>query len=73
MGYYTDINFKTKKALKEALQDGKEITVYQPGGMFESNMVPRDGTVYLEGPHYPEPHKWYAQGVMKDGLLISIK
>ena len=28
---YTDRNFKTKKALKEALAMGKEITIYQPG------------------------------------------
>lgn len=28
---YTDFNFKTKKALKEALAAGRRITVYQPG------------------------------------------
>lgn len=67
---YTDVNFKTKKALKEALAEGKQITVYNPSGMFP---VPRDGNVTLEGPHYPEPHKWYAQGVMKDGLLVSVR
>jgi hypothetical protein len=67
---YTDTNFKTKKALKEAVAAGKEITVYQPGGM---STVPRDGTVCLEGPHYPEPHKWYAQGTMQNGLLVKVK
>ena len=31
---YTDINFKTKKALKEAVAAGKEVTTFQPGGMW---------------------------------------
>jgi hypothetical protein len=31
------------------------------------------GTVYLEGPHFPLPHRWYATGVMKDGVLVSVK
>lgn len=34
---------------------------------------PRDGRVYIEGPHYPEPHRWYAQCEMKDGEIISVK
>lgn len=68
---YTTKNFKTKKAVKEALAAGEKITCYQPGPFGPS--VPDNGTVYLEGPHYPQPHKWYAQGVMKDGYLVSIK
>ena len=28
---YTNINFRTKKELKEAVAAGKKITVYQPG------------------------------------------
>jgi hypothetical protein len=35
--------------------------------------VPENGTVYLEGPHYPEPHKWYAQGTMVNGKLTKVK
>jgi hypothetical protein len=68
---YTDKNYKTKKALKEDLANGVEITVYQPGPF--SNSIPTNGTVYLEGPHYPEPHRWYAQGTMKDGKLVAVK
>jgi len=68
---YTDRNFKTKKALKEALANGDQITVYQPGPFGEG--VPANGTVYLEGPHYPQAHTWYAQGTMKDGVLEKIK
>jgi hypothetical protein len=68
---YTDTNFKTKKALKEAVAAGKEVTVFQPGP-FGGN-VPKDGTVYLEGPHYPAPHTWYAQATMKDGVVVKVK
>ena len=28
---------------------------------------------YLEGPHYPEPHKWYAEVEMKDGVIVKVK
>lgn len=68
---YTTKNFKSKKALKEALAAGESITIFQPGP-FGGN-EPKDGTVALEGPHYPEPHKWYAQATLKDGKIISVK
>ena len=67
---YTDRNFKTKKALKEAFAKGDKISVYQPGGMFESK---QNGTVSIEGPHYPEPHKWYASVVIENGVITKIK
>ncbi len=66
---YVSPNFKTKKALKEALAAGKSVSVYAPG----IGIIPENGTTYLEGPHYPEPHKWYAVATMKDGKLISVK
>ena len=67
---YTSTNFKTKKELKEAVASGKIITVYQPGP-FGPDV--RDGTVFLEGPHYPQPHKWYAQAEVKAGRVIKVK
>jgi hypothetical protein len=67
---YTRTNYASKKALKEDLAAGKKIAVFQPGGMFESQT---DGNVSLEGPHYPKPHKWYAQAVIKDGYIVSVK
>ena len=66
---YVSPNFKTKKALREAIAAGKPIDVYQPG----LGSIPHDGTVYIEGPHYPEPHRWYASGTMTDGRLTKIK
>jgi len=67
---YTDKNFRSSKALKEAVKNGEKIGVWQPGGLFPCK---QNGTVFLEGPHYPEPHKWYAQAEVKDGIIISVK
>lgn len=68
---YTHINFKSKKALKEAVSSGQQVTVYQPGP-FGGN-VPKQGVVTLEGPHYPEPHKWYAQAWLENGVVVKVK
>lgn len=67
---YTVQNFKTKKALKEAVANGVAVRVYQPGP-FGGN-EPTDGKVCLEGPHYPEAHKWWAEGTLKDGILVKV-
>jgi hypothetical protein len=66
---YVHPNYKTKKALKDALKEGKAVEVYQPG----LGTVPVNGEISLEGPHYPEPHRWYAMGVMVDGKLQKVK
>jgi hypothetical protein len=66
---YCVINFKSKKALKEAVASGKKIGIYNPG----IGDAPKDGSATLEGPHYPEPHKWYANVTMKDGVIVSVK
>jgi len=68
---YTTINFKTKKELKEALASGRTITVYQPGPL--GGNIPSEGTVTLEGPHYPTPHTWYATAILKEGKVIKVK
>ena len=67
---YTTTNYRTKKALKEAVASGKPVAIFQPGGMFP---CPQNGTVALEGPHYPEPHRWYANAQVKDGYVVSVK
>lgn len=67
---YTVENFKTKKALREAVMAGKIVTVFQPGP-FQGN-EPSDGDVSVEGPHYPQPHKWYARVTLKDGVVVRV-
>jgi len=68
---YTVTNYKTKKAVKESISKGDLIEVYQPNNVFNVE-VPSNGTVYLEGPHYPQPHRWYGEGTIKDGYLVKI-
>jgi hypothetical protein len=62
---YTVTNYKTKKAFKEAVAAG-DVPVFQPGP-FGPNA--RDGACCIEGPHYPEPHKWYAAVTVRNGVV----
>ena len=79
---YTVVNFKTKKALKEAVAKWKEYQVvsghnninapavrcFQPGlGPDLSNYT---GKVCLEGPH--GFHKWYAEAELINGIVIKV-
>jgi hypothetical protein len=82
---YTHKNFKTKKALKDAvaeyllyqgLADNPDkmkhaVTVFQPGP-FGGNEK-QNGSIALEGPHYPEPHRWYATAELKGGVVVKVK
>ena len=67
---YSVDNFRTKKALKDAVASGQKIGIYQPGP-FGGN-EPRDGTVSLEGPHYPAAHIWYARATVQDGVIVKV-
>jgi hypothetical protein len=67
---YTNINFKSKKLLKEAVAAGRKISVYQPGPF--GGDAPANGKVSLEGPHYPEPHRWYASATVQDGYIVKV-
>jgi hypothetical protein len=69
---YTDKNFKTKKAFREAVDKslagtGPKVTVFQPGP-FPGKTT---GSVAVEGPHYPAPHSWYASVTIADGVVVS--
>lgn len=69
---YAKTNFRTKKALREAVAAGEDVEVFQPGPFGDAN-TPTNGTVYLEGPHAPEAHTWYAEATLKDGIVIRVK
>lgn len=66
---YVDPNFKTKKALKEAVNAGDYVMVFSPGPY----PVPQNGEVSIEGPHYPKPHTWYARVTVENGKVIKVK
>lgn len=58
---YTVTNFKTKTALKEALKGPEKIQVYQPNANITGHHFRDQEIVVIEGPHYPQPHRWYAR------------
>lgn len=68
---YTDINFKTKKQLKEAVAAGRQIGVFQPGP-FDSYSDTVNSTVSVEGPHYPAAHTWYARVKLENGVIVKV-
>lgn len=72
---YTDRNFATKKAFKDAVIAGKQVTIYQPNDMFGNPKASPNysGTATIEGPHYPQPHKWYAQVTLENGIVTKVK
>lgn len=65
---YVSPNFKTKKALKEAVAAGEHITLFQPG----LGSVPSNGIAFVEGPHYPAPHTWYATVTIVDSKITKV-
>jgi len=66
---YVEPNFKTAKALREAIAQGARVSVFSPGPF----PAKRKGWEFVEGPHYPEAHKWYAQVLVRDGLVVGVK
>ena len=68
---YTTINFKSKKALKDAIAEGRTVRVYHPNGDFFNAVPPRDGKVCLEGPH--GYHTWYATATLKEGVIVKVR
>ncbi len=70
MALYVWPNYRSKKAFKEAVAAG-EPTRYAQVGPFGGNEA-TDGIEYFEGPHYPEPHKWYAKVQLADGKIVKV-
>lgn len=65
---YTETNFKSKKALREAVEAGQKVTVFATGlGTPKEN-----GVAFLEGPHYPAPHTWCAKVTMENGKVVKV-
>ncbi len=72
---YTIIDFKSKKAFKEAVAKGVKVRMYQPGGIFNppENSPTYSGPATIEGPHYPKPHTWYASVMVREGIVVGVK
>lgn len=65
---YTDPDFKTGKALREAVAAGVKVSVFSPGPF----PCPSDGQVSVEGPHYPKAHTWYLRVVVAGGIIVKV-
>jgi hypothetical protein len=65
---YVDPNYKTKKELKEAVKAGVAVSVYSPGPF----PAEQHGVTSVEGPHYPEPHRWYARVEVRNGMVVKV-
>jgi hypothetical protein len=66
---YVSPNVKTKKELKERVTRGESVYVFSPGPF----PCPQNGHVSVEGPHYPQPHRWYAEVTVEGGIVKSVK
>ena len=66
---YASINFRTKKAFREAVERGEVVTLYEPG----LGTPPTNGRAWVEGPWYPEPHRWYAEVEVVAGRVVKVR
>lgn len=79
---YAEGNPKTKKALRDRVaaylnDDGADsgpvgpaVYAFQPGP-FGPDVT--NGWHCCEGPHYPAPHRWYAQVRVVSGIIVEVK
>ena len=66
---YVEPNFTSCAAMRRALAEGKEIRAFSPGPF----PCPQEGWIAVEGPHYPKPHRWYAQVLVSGGVVKQVK
>jgi actin-related protein len=74
MTTYVHPNFASKAALKRAVAEGKKVR-FERKSIVNGGDVAEDFTgkiLDLCGPHFPSPHKWYANVEMKDGKILKI-
>lgn len=65
---YVSPNFKSKKALREAVAGGKEVTVFSPSPF----PCQQDGKIAVEGPWSPEPHRFYSTVLVANGKVVKV-
>ena len=65
---YVSPNFKSKKALKEAITNGEKVSAFSPGPF----PCRQNDIIAVEGPHYPKPHTWYARVEVVNGYVTKV-
>ena len=72
LAWLAGLSEKDEDQYREMSRLENRLFVYQPGGIFHPNT--KQARVYLEGPHYPQPHRWYASGETDaHGVLVRVK
>lgn len=66
---YVNPNYKTKKEFVEAVKAGRKHETFNPSGIGTT----QNGNDVVEGPHFPQPHRWYASVVVQNGIVIKAK
>ena len=64
---YVSAKFKTKKSLKEAIKSGDEVYA------MSNSMYPESGTGKATLSMPADYHKWYAQIVIENYKIVSVK
>ena len=47
-----------------------QVACHQPGPF---GPTVADGVLVCEGPHYPQPHRWYASCEVVDDFIVKVK
>lgn len=83
MSYVTH-NYTSKRALKEDVKASidpatpatERATLARRLTILPTSIVPGsepvNGTAFLEGPHYPAPHRWYAKVQVTSGVVTRV-
>jgi len=70
---YVRQNPPTKKALRQLVKDGlTKRNIFQYNNIF-GKYPPENGVVYVEGPHYPLSHSWYAALTIENGIVVEVE
>jgi len=69
MTIYAAKNYPSKKAMRLDVEAGVPVRLYSPG----LGEPPVNGKTAVSGPWFPEPHKWYAEVTVVDGLVTKVK
>lgn len=67
---YVSPNFRTLRELRDAVAAGRDVAIFQPSPF---GTVPVNGTADVEGPHFPEPHRWYAVVTVRDRRVVAVQ
>ncbi len=67
---YVNPNYKTKKEFKAAVAAGVQHRPFNVGMGFPTE---QNGKEFIEGPHYPKPHRWYAEVDVVNGVVTKVR